>query len=143
MCSRVGGGVSDAPPGLSVQGEEAERPLLGGEGADPPTSRGHCECTPGTGEENKCSIIHLVLHCNENPIYLFLFSPNFHHVSLSDIFRIRPHISCSRIVRIYKSLTDTCMWKLGLWPCYSFSGNICYQFSVLVLCSVEHDFYQH
>ncbi len=49
MCSRVGGGVSDAPPGLAVQGEEAERPLLGGEGADPPTSRGHCECTPGTG----------------------------------------------------------------------------------------------
>ncbi len=53
MCSRVGGGVSDAPPGLAVPGEEAERPLLGGEGADPPTSRGHCEYTPGTGEENK------------------------------------------------------------------------------------------
>ncbi len=27
------------------------------------------------------------------------------------------------------------MWKLGLWPRYSFSGNICFQFSVLVLCS--------
>jgi hypothetical protein len=28
------------------------------------------------------------------------------------------------------------MWKLGLWPCNSFSGNICFEFSVLVLCSV-------
>jgi hypothetical protein len=28
------------------------------------------------------------------------------------------------------------MWKLGLWPRNSFSGNICFQFSVLVLCSV-------
>ena len=47
--------------------------------------------------------------------------------------RIGPHISYSRIDRcivgIYKSL------KLGLWPCNSFSGNICFQFLVLVLCS--------
>ncbi len=28
------------------------------------------------------------------------------------------------------------MWKLGLWPRYSFYKNICFQFSVLVLCSV-------
>ncbi len=28
------------------------------------------------------------------------------------------------------------MWKLGLWPRNSFSGNICFEFSVLVLCSV-------
>jgi hypothetical protein len=27
------------------------------------------------------------------------------------------------------------MWKLGLWPCDSFSGHICFEFSVLVLCS--------
>jgi hypothetical protein len=27
--------------------------------------------------------------------------------------------------------------ELGLWPCNSFSGNICFQFSVLVLCSVS------
>jgi hypothetical protein len=26
----------------------------------------------------------------------------------------------------------------GLWPRNSFSGNICFQFSVLVLCSVPH-----
>ncbi len=38
-------------------------------------------------------------------------------------------------VHIYKSLTDTWMWKLGLWPRNSFSGNICFEFTVLVLCS--------
>jgi hypothetical protein len=47
--------------------------------------------------------------------------------------------SCSRIGRpivgIYKSLTGTWMWKLGLGPCNSFSGNICFEFSVSCLCS--------
>jgi hypothetical protein len=58
------------------------------------------------------------------------------------VARIGPHtsISCSRIGRsmleIYKSLTDTCMWKLGLCPRNSFSGNICFEFLGLVLCSV-------
>ncbi len=28
------------------------------------------------------------------------------------------------------------MWKLGLWPRNLFSGNICFEFSVLCLCSV-------
>ncbi len=50
-------------------------------------------------------------------------------------------ISCSRIGRsivgIYKSLTDTWMWKLGLWLRNSFSGIFVFNFSVLVLCSVE------
>jgi hypothetical protein len=57
---------------------------------------------------------------------------NFHiHVYASNLYIpwISPHISCSRIGRsivgIFKSLTDTWMWKLGLWPCNSFSGNIC------------------
>jgi hypothetical protein len=49
--------------------------------------------------------------------------------------------SCSRISRpivgIYKSLADTWMWKLGLRPCNSFSGNICFEFSVLRLCSAK------
>ncbi len=70
-----------------------------------------------TGERSEKSGIE---HCNENPIYVFLFlelrdlSPNFHiHVSVSDLYIpwIGPHISCSRIGRsivgIYKSLTDT------------------------------------
>ncbi len=44
----------------------------------------------------------------------------------------RPFI-CS--MGIYKSLTHTWMWKLGLWPRKrrnSFSGNICFEFSVLI-----------
>ncbi len=74
--------------------------------------------------------------------FMYLFSwifrglnPNFHiHVSLSVFYkpRIGPHISCSRIGRSivgrYKSLTDTWMRKLGLWPHNSFSGNICFNF---------------
>jgi hypothetical protein len=59
-------------------------------------------------------------------VYIFLGSVNI--------------ISCSRIGRlnvgIYKSLTDTWIWKSGLRPCNSFSGNICFEFSVLCLCSV-------
>ncbi len=91
----------------------------------------------------------MVCTATKNPIYVFLFwelrglSPNFHiHVSVSDLYipRIGPHISCSRrgrsIVGIYKSLTDTWMWKLWLWLRHSFSGNICFKFSVLVLCRV-------
>ncbi len=88
-----------------------------------------------------------ILHWNENPIYAFLFwelrglSPNFHiHVSMSDTFPGSVHIFPARtgrsILGIYKSLTDTWMWKLGLRPRNSFSGIICFEFSVLFLCSV-------
>ncbi len=55
-----------------------------------------------------------------------------HSCALSDLYipRIGPHISCSMIGRsimeIYKSLTDTWIWKLGLWLPNSFSGNICF-----------------
>ncbi len=51
------------------------------------------------------------------------------------------HISSSSIGRpivgIYKSLTDAWMWKLGLRPRYSFSGNICFEISVFCLCSAQ------
>jgi hypothetical protein len=66
------------------------------------------------------AMVNCSTHCNENPIYVFLFwelrglSPHFHiHVSVSDLYipRIGPHISCSRIGRLivgkYKSPTDT------------------------------------
>ncbi len=53
--------------------------------------------------------------------------------------RIGPHIFLQHdsrpILGIYKSLTDTWMWKLGLTPRNSFSGNICLEFSVFCLCS--------
>ncbi len=94
----------------------------------------------------------LSMHCNENPIYVFpekkfrSLSPDCHiHVSVSDLYipRIGPHtvFSCSRIGRpilgIYKSLTETWMWKLGLRLRNSFSGNIFFEFSVLCLCGVR------
>ncbi len=51
--------------------------------------------------------------------------------------------SCRRMAdcggnTIYKSLTDTWMWKLEMRPCISFSGNICFEFSVLCLWSAVH-----
>ncbi len=100
----------------------------------------YCAGKPKTG---KHPFLLVFSHCNENPIYVILFwelrglNPNFHiHVSVSNFYipRIGPHFSCIRIDRsivgIYKSLTDTWMWKLGLWPRNSFSGNIYYQCSV-------------
>ena len=64
------------------------------------------------------------VHCNENPIYVFLFlelrglSPNFHiHVSVSDLcismdrstywyFPAAEYRQTDPILEIYKSLTD-------------------------------------
>jgi hypothetical protein len=72
------------------------------------------------------------LHCNENPIYVFLywelrgFSPNFYiHVSVLwaiYIFQRSVHIfSCSRTDRrLWESLTDTWMWKLDWGPAIPF-----------------------
>ncbi len=67
--------------------------------------------------------------------------PQFPLACVCEIPRIDPHISSSRkgrpIVEIYNSLTDTWMWKLGLRPRYSFSGNICFKFSAFCLCSAS------
>ncbi len=65
------------------------------------------------------------VHCNENPIYIF---PGSIHI-----------FSCSRIDRsnVGISLQDTWMWKLRLKPHISLSGNICFEFSVLCLCSAR------
>ncbi len=108
-----------------------------------------CMTAVTDGRQGPALHVNSSLHCNENPIYVFLFwelrglSPNFRiHVSVSDFYipRIGPHISCSRIGRsivgIYKSLKDTWQWKLRLWLRNSFSGNNCFQFSILFLCSV-------
>ncbi len=59
------------------------------------------------------------------------------------IFPGSVHIfSCSRIGRlivgIYKSQTDTRMWKLELWARNSFFWNMFFEFSVLALCSVQY-----
>ncbi len=49
--------------------------------------------------------------------------------------------TCSKIgrpiVRVYKSLIDTWMWKLGTRPSSFMSGNIWFAFSVKCLCSVS------
>ncbi len=72
-------------------------------------------------------------HCNENLIYVFSekdlrrLSPNFHiHVSVSDLYMV-----------IYKSHVQ--YGKLGLRPRNTFSGNICFEFSILCLCSAFSD----
>ncbi len=91
-------------------------------------------------------------HCNKNPISVFLFwelrawpQSQFPHSYVCERFiyfqdrstysiflQQNRQIDCG----IYKSLTDTWMVKLiGLWPCNSFSGNICFEFSALVLWS--------
>ncbi len=93
------------------------------------------------------------LHCKKNSIYVFLFwelrgcSLNFHiHVSLSDLYipRIGPHISCKKNRQIDRGNTYIAHRHMnvkigtGLWPRSSFSGNICFKLSVLVLCSVHY-----
>ncbi len=76
-----------------------------------------------------------VLHCNENPIYIFLSwelhdrSPNFHiHVSVSDLHipMIGPHIfvqqiDCGNISKAHRHMNV----EIGMWARYSFSWNIC------------------
>ncbi len=68
---------------------------------------------------------HLLLSCDviiwDDNTPCFIFPANFTHSEYT----------------VYKLLTETIMWKLGLWwPRSSFSGNICFEFSVLCLCSV-------
>ncbi len=91
-------------------------------------------------------VILKIIHCNENPIFVFLFwelhglRPNFQiHVSVSDLYipRIGPHTSCSRIGRstvgIYKTCSQT--HESRNWDCGReipfleiFVSNFRYQF---------------
>ncbi len=70
----------------------------------------------------------LIIHCNEDPIYVFLFwelrglSLNFHiHVSVSDLYipRIRPHIPCSSIQadRSWEYINRSQTHECGNWDC--------------------------
>ncbi len=90
----------------------------------------------------------IITHCNEYPIYEFFFwelrclSPNFHIHGVWERFpysKDHSTYSCSRIGRsivgFYKSLTDTWIVEMELWLRNCFSGNTCFEFSVLVLCS--------
>ena len=77
-------------------------------------------------------------------------SPYFHiHASVSDLYiptiglPILLQEICRPILGLYKSLTDTWMWKLGLKPQYSFSGNICFKFSAFCLCSAAEGLPEH
>ncbi len=62
-------------------------------------------------------------------------SPNsqFPHSSVCERFIYSQDLQQNRQTGrgIYKSLTDTWMWKLGLTPHNSYSGNICSEYSVL------------
>jgi hypothetical protein len=70
-------------------------------------------------------------------------SPNFYiHVSVSNLYIFPQSVClfccrkiCGPILEIYNSLTDTWMWKLGLRPHNSFSGNTLMGFSLQ--CSLD------
>ncbi len=86
-----------------------------------------------TVESRFCCVLKNTLQ-RKSPLFIPFLSPNFNiQVSVSDLYspRIGLHVSSSRIGRPlvgkYKSLTDAWMWKLGLRPRYSFSGNICFE----------------
>ncbi len=72
-------------------------------------------------------------------------SPNFHiNVSASDLYipKIGPHISCSKIGRsIVEIIGDRHMnMEIRTVAAQVLSRNICFKFSVLLLCSVDVPF---
>jgi hypothetical protein len=57
------------------------------------------------------------------------------HSHVLQIWSSPPSPPKKPIIGIYKSLKGTWMCKLGLRPRNSFSGNVCFEFLVLCLCS--------
>ncbi len=90
------------------------------------------------------------LHCNGNSFYIFLswelrgliLAPISTFICLWAIYifprsvHIFPPAEKADPSWVYNSPTDTWMWKLGLRPRYSFTGNICFKFSAFCLRSV-------
>ncbi len=86
--------------------------------------------------QKKCSYTALQRHCTENSKQILpemklsgLFTNSYIHVSVSDLYipTIGPQTQYSKIGRpimgIYKSLTDTWVWKFGTRPRSFISGN--------------------
>ncbi len=111
------------------------------------------KCYWGPGIDSKEWIPPAYLACTATAIpFIYLFSGNcaasapistFMCLWAIYIFPGSVHIFPPAEKADPSSLTDTWMWKLGLIPQYSFSGNIClkfsvskFQFSVFCLCSV-------
>ncbi len=80
--------------------------------------------------EKKLRRLNLNFHIHSSACYLYI--PRIGLPSATGRYVDRSWIY------ICKVLTDTWMWKLGLRPRNSFSGNICFEFSVLCLCSVDN-----
>jgi hypothetical protein len=93
----------------------------------------------------------VLANTNENPIYLFLFgelrglSPTFHiHVSVSDLYVYSQDGPCTYFPAaeeadwLWKYINLSQTHECGNLDCgraIPFSGNICFEFSALVLCS--------
>jgi hypothetical protein len=108
----------------------------------------------GLERRTQCTVIHVKgkacsIHTATKIPFTYSFSGNcaasvaISHSCVCSRFTYSQDLSTSYLQQnkqidhgnIYESLTDTWMWKLGLWPRNSFSGNVCFEFSVLVLCS--------
>ncbi len=83
-------------------------------------------------------------HCNENPIYVFLFweliglGPNSHIYIFPEPVHIFPAAELAE--RSWEYINRSQTHECGYWVCgraIPLSGNICFEFSELVLCSAE------
>ncbi len=135
-------GIWNSPQTTAAPGQAQWVPSQG-----PPRQRNHL--SPGQQPLSSHPYVNLTfpssLHCNKNPIYVFPEKKFAASVPISTfmclwaicIFPGSVHIfSCSRIgkplVWIYKSLTDTWIWKLGLRKAIPFLGIFVSNFQYIV-----------